>query len=290
MAVWIFLACGFSAGVCRAEEEPSIYGRENLAAWCVVPFDASQRGPVERARMLSELGFTKLAYDWRAEHVPSFEAEIQALQDQDIDLFAFWSPMSMNDGYKSMMALLAKYELTPQIWMIPPAQSAPTQEARVEKNARAMLPFVRQAAELGCKFALYNHGGWAGEPDNLIALTKWLRMHEKTADVGIVYSFHHGHEHLSQFPAAFQRMVPYLHCVNLNGMTAGGPKILPLGAGREDVRVLGMIRDVGYRGPIGILDHRSDMDARQSLQENLDGLQKVLKEMGDENALRSFSS
>lgn len=42
-----------------------------------------------------------------------------------------------------------------------------------------------------------------------------------------------------------------------------------------------MIRVVltsGYQGPIGILDHRSEMDAEQSLRENLEGLKRLVEE------------
>ena len=44
--------------------DAGIYAQNNLVAWCVVPFDASGRGPAERAEMLKALGLTKLAYDW----------------------------------------------------------------------------------------------------------------------------------------------------------------------------------------------------------------------------------
>ena len=54
----------------------SDFGKDNLVAWCIVPFDASQRSPSERAKMVRELGIKKVAYDWRAEHVPTFEEEI----------------------------------------------------------------------------------------------------------------------------------------------------------------------------------------------------------------------
>ncbi|MFV1967068.1 MAG: sugar phosphate isomerase/epimerase family protein [Pirellulaceae bacterium] len=261
-----------------------IYAQDNLVAWCIVPFDASKRGPEERAKMLKKLGLTKLAYDWRQEHVPTFESEILAMEKQGIDFFAFWSPMSQSPGYESMMGLIEKHGIQPQIWMIPPAAPAPSQEERVAINAKATLPYVNRAKELGCKFALYNHGGWAGEPDNLVAMTKWLRANAGADHVGIVYNFHHGHEHLAQFPAAFERMVPYLHCVNLNGMTHGGPKILALGQGKEDLGILKMIRDCGYEGPIGILDHRGGVDAEESLRENLDGLKGLLKK---KNGVRS---
>jgi sugar phosphate isomerase/epimerase len=275
-----------------ADEAPSagsIYAKDNLAAWCIVPFDAKKRGPTERAEMLRRLGFTKLAYDWRAEHVPSFEEEILALKRHGVDFFAFWSPMSASLGYETMMKLIEKHEITPQIWMIAPAKAAGTNEERVEINARAMLPFVNRAKQLGCKFALYNHGGWAGEPKNLIAMVKWLRATDDADNVGIVYNFHHGHEHLDRFPKAFNQMKPYLHCVNLNGMTRGGPKILAVGQGKEDLGILKMIRDSGYQGPIGILDHRGGMDAEESLKENLDGLKRLFAKLGDREALKSYS-
>jgi sugar phosphate isomerase/epimerase len=270
------------------EEGSSIFARDNLAAWCIVPFDASKRGSGERADMLKALGLTKLAYDWRQEHVPTFEDEILSMKKRGIEFFAFWSPMSQSPGYQAMMKLIEKHGIKPQIWMIPPAAAAPTQEERVAVNAKATLPYVNRARELGCLFALYNHGGWAGEPDNLIAMTQWLRAKAGAEHVGIVYNFHHGHEHLAQFPEAFRRMVPYLHCVNLNGMTPGGPKILPFGQGTEDARILKMIRDSGYQGPIGILDHRGGVDAEKSLRENLEGLKNLLQHMGDQAALKTF--
>jgi hypothetical protein len=40
-----------------------------------------------------------------------------------------------------------------------------------------------------------------------------------------------------------------------------------------------VVTESGYRGPIGIIDHREELDARESLQENLDGLRWVRKEL-----------
>src|SRR5689334_15576403 len=59
---------------------PAIFARDNLIAWCIVPFDSKKRAPEERAAMLQRLGFTHFAYDWRAEHIPTFDAEIDALK------------------------------------------------------------------------------------------------------------------------------------------------------------------------------------------------------------------
>ena len=56
------------------------------------------------------------------------------------------------------------------------------------------------------------------------------------------------------------------------------PKILPLGQGQHDDKLIRIIQKTGYKGPIGILDHRSDTDAKVALQQNLDGLKKLLTE------------
>ena len=75
-----------------AAEPPSLFDRQNIAALWIVPYDAKKRGPEERAQMLRELGLTKLAYDWRAEHVPTFNAEIEAMQKHGIEITAWWYP------------------------------------------------------------------------------------------------------------------------------------------------------------------------------------------------------
>jgi hypothetical protein len=75
-----------------------LYGRDNLIAWCIVPFDSKKRGPEERAAMLQRLGFKHFAYDWRTEHIPTFDAEIEALKRHEVSLDAFWvAPGELNE-------------------------------------------------------------------------------------------------------------------------------------------------------------------------------------------------
>ena len=54
-----------------------LFEKDNLIAWCIVPFDAAERGPEARAKMLGDLGISQLAYDYRDEHIPSFKREIE---------------------------------------------------------------------------------------------------------------------------------------------------------------------------------------------------------------------
>ncbi len=267
--------------VSPAAEPGAIFAKENLVAWCIVPFDAGKRSPRERAAMLARLGITKCAYDWRDEHVPEFEEEILAYREHGIAFHAHWAAgQGKKAGNEEMFRLLEKYDLHPEIWVIAPNRKEwLTREERIAGAIAELTPLLERAREIDCAVALYNHGGWSGEPENLVTLVKALRKKFQTDQIGISYVLHHAHDHLEKFPEAFDAMVPYLYCVSLNGMrkpeAKNWEKILPLGSGTEDKKLLRMIRDSGYRGPIGILDHRPALDTEESLRENLKGLERI---------------
>ena len=48
------------------------------------------------------------------------------------------------------------------------------------------------------------------------------------------------------------------------------------------------VRASGYNGPIGILDHRPNLDAEKSLRENLHGMERLLNEMGERAAAQTY--
>src|SRR5690349_13467261 len=77
--------------------QSDLFDRSNLVAWCIVPFDSKQRGPEARAEMLARMGIFKFAYDWRAEHIPTFDEELDTLKRWKIELSAFWFPGALND-------------------------------------------------------------------------------------------------------------------------------------------------------------------------------------------------
>ena len=256
--------------------ETSIFAKDNLVAWCIVPFDAKRRGPAERAEMVRRLGLSKIAYDWRSEHVPTFEEEILAYQKHGIEFFAFWS------WHDAIGPLIQKYGIKPQIWQTSPSpKTEGSREEMIEAAATELLPLVETTRALGLKLGLYNHGGWGGEPENLVAVCEYLRKQHGAAHVGIVYNLHHGHGHIGDFAKSLARMQPYLLCLNLNGMAdasdAQRQKILPIGSGKHDRRMLLIVLDSGYSGPIGILDHRPELDAEESLRQNLAGLEQMTR-------------
>ena len=280
-----------------AQNRPDVFARKNLVAWCIVPFDDRDRTPEERAAMLEGLGIKRYAYDYRAKHIPTFDAEIEACKRHGVELTAWWFPTTLNDEAKHTLETFKKHGVTPQLWITGGGDTPKTSEeqtARVKAEADRIRPIAEAAAKIGCKVALYNHGGWFGEPENQIAIINELKL----PNVGIVYNQHHGHGHVDGFAELLKTMQPHLLALNLNGMVRDGDqhgqKIVPLGEGELDLRLLKIIRDSGYSGPIGILNHTQE-NAEARLQDNLDGLNWLLPQLdgkpaGEKPVLRTWST
>lgn len=261
-----------------------LFARSNLVAWCIVPFDSKKRGPEARAEMLERLGFKLFAYDYRAEHVPTFDAEVEALTRHHVELFAWWFPGTLNDEARLILDVLKRHHIRAQLWVMGGGAMPKTtaeHEALVTAEVKRLQPIAEAAAQIGCTVALYNHGSWFGEPENQIEIIERLKA-VGISNVGIVYNLHHGHEHLGRFGALLRLMKPHLVALNLNGMMRDGEqrgqKIMPIGQGDIDLHLLRAIRDSGWRGPVGILNH-TDEDAEARLQDNLDGLDWLVPQL-----------
>lgn len=277
--LFLFATATFAQPGQRSSE--NIFRNDNLVAWCIVPFDSQKRSPQQRTEMLEKMGIRKLAYDYRAEHVPQFDEEIEQLKKHSIELTAWWFPTQLNDEAKLILRTLERHGVKTQLWVTGSgtATNSPTeQRERIVAEANRIRPIAEAAAKIGCSVALYNHGGWFGEPENQLAIIEELKL----SNVGIVYNLHHGHDHLNRFPELLAKMKPSLMALNLNGMIPRGDqigqKIVPLGAGSLDGQLLKTIRESGYHGPIGILNH-TDNDAEARLLDNLDGLRWLEKQL-----------
>ncbi|MEZ6080726.1 MAG: TIM barrel protein [Pirellulaceae bacterium] len=289
----ILWGLGIGSGRASADEPnvavlrpgPDNLMRDKLVAWCVVPFDAAHRSPEQRA---------KCSTTWESSVWPTIGPKNMSpvgmrksmrLKRHNIELTGWWCASSLDPledaGVQRIVDFFKRRGVHTQLWLsLPDAelQKIDNQEKRVARAAYAVQQLAEQVAPLGCQVGLYNHGGWIGEPANLVRIMQQL-ADEK--NVGIVYNFHHAHHELGEFPQALAEMKPYLLCLNLNGTNRSGAddpaqKVVTLGEGELDSQILGWIAEVGYMGPIGILDHREQLDARESLKMNLDGLDELL--------------
>ena len=258
---------------------PQVQGRplamDDLVAWCIVPFDSRKRTPEERIAMLERLGFTRYAYDWRAEHLPDSAREFRLAAAHGIRIEAAWvwiegdRPGKLSESNERLLAVLKEAGLSTQLWVgfAPGYFEGVGDEAKVAHGAEMVRTLSERAAETGSRVALYNHGDWFGEPENEVRIIRALPGRE----IGIVYNFHHGHEHIARFDAVVKTIRPWLWVVNLDGMRPEGPKILPFGTGTEERRMLQTVLDSGFTGPFGVLGH-VDADVEEILRGNLRGL------------------
>lgn len=271
----------------------SIFGMDNVIAWCVVPFDSVERTPTQRARMLADLGFKQFAYDWRERHIPDFSEEIRSLEANDIRLAAVWiwiDPDSTGDlpgeANRRIMETVRDNGVKTDFWVGFSNKNFEglSEEEKLEKAVNMVRALRDEAAAIGCTISLYNHGDWFGEPENQVKIIERTGLR----DIGIVYNFHHAHEQIDHFGDLLNTMMPYLRTVNLNGMRRNDQKILPVGAGDHELDMLKTLKASGFKGTIGIIGHVESEDVRVVLERNLSGLRSLLKEMGEEQALSTY--
>ena len=96
------------------------------------------RNGQERAEMLKRLGITKLAYDWREEHVPTFEDEILQTQKYGIELTAFW--LFADD----FLNLARKHGIKPQFWVTMGEPKGVSGDEKIAKVAERLTPAVKK--------------------------------------------------------------------------------------------------------------------------------------------------
>ncbi|WP_057940261.1 sugar phosphate isomerase/epimerase family protein [Algoriphagus resistens] len=271
----VFTSCN------ESKNKIDIFSNDNLLAWCVVPFDAENRGPQERSRMLKDLGITKLAYDWRDEHIPSFDQEYKILNENGIRLQSFWM-MSGNDPANdsrvhTVFDFLERNEVDTEIWLLVEEGegfSDLNQNEKIASMAESVRYIAERAAKINCKVGLYNHGNWFGEPENQLAIIE----HLDEKNVGIVFNFHHAASYQERFAEFFPKIKPHLYAINLAGLKKGdSKKFYEVGEGDAEQDMIRIIRASDYKGPIGIINHNTQRDAMIGLEIQMAGLNQILQ-------------
>ena len=237
--------------------------------------------------MLERLSLKKLAYDWRAEHLSTFDAEVAALKRHGVEMTAWWFPGALDSSALAILDCIKRTDIHPQLWICLEGgphlrwnealeKTPAAQAAHVERLVARLKPIAAAAAKLGCQVTLYNHGGWDGVPENQIQVIERLKQ-DGVSNVGLVYTQHHGHGDIDRFAELFPKMKPHLLALTLNGMITDGDLpgrnlgTVPLGQGDQDLRLVRIIKDSGWHGPVGII-LEVFADAETRLQDNLDGL------------------
>lgn len=251
-----------------------LYGQENLHAWLAMFEDSVPRTPEERARMISGLGFKKAGFEAFDRYVPIFEEQVDAYGRHGVELlsvllFIRTETPSLEKSVQSILEVVHRRGWRPQIWAAFPRGHVDKLPVS-DRLPICVKAFSNLAEATACPVSLYNYGGWFGETDVQLAIIRGA-----SRPIGTVFNFHRGHAHIPRFAETIEKLKPHLRAVNLNGMKHPGPLIFPLGQGDHDLALLRQLRDSGWRGPIGLIDHRPGVDAERALRENLAGLSRL---------------
>ena len=273
----------------------------NLFVWCIVPFDAKKRGLEARAQMLDHLGIRRSAYDWREENIPTFDAEIEALQRYRIELLAWWLPLDANDPLaRSTLELFKRHGVHPHLWVVRSSmgirssdqvttdgwpKSPAEQEQRVKKEADRISEVVKLAEPYGCEVDLYKHNGWFGLEVNLLAIIAQLKKMSIT-NVGMINNFSHSrdkyHGDTMDFPPLCEEIKFHVVAVTITGTAMNGVLIYS-GRGDRELEMMKTIEDSGWRGPVGLIGEKGG-DAEVTLQNYLEGLNWLATEIRRQGA------
>ncbi|WP_194767890.1 sugar phosphate isomerase/epimerase family protein [Tamlana sp. I1] len=257
------------------------FEKSKLVPWSIVGFDVKERSPKARIDMLKHLGFERYGYGNRPRHIPTMQEEWELAQAENVKIDAVWlylnldkdQPNALRDQNEAVFKNLKAVGLKTQIWIgFDPKHFENLSDAEALDDAVSMVSYLsNRASKLGCKIALYNHGGWAGQTENQLKIIKAL----PNENLGVVFNFHHAHHDLENYPKHIKLLMPYLWCVNLNGMKKDGPKIITIGDGNLEKEMIQQLLDLNYKGPFGILGHVKGGDPEVILQENVDGLWRL---------------
>ncbi|WP_242205394.1 sugar phosphate isomerase/epimerase family protein [Aestuariivivens insulae] len=269
--------------VTKQESNAGLFNKDNLTPWSIVGFDAKERTPKERLDMLERLGYKQYAYGHRPEHIPTMKEEWELAKEKGIAIKAVWlyinlrkdKPNHLNPDREVVFKNLKRVDLKTQIWVgFEPTYFESLTEAESLQEAIAMVSYLsKRAKSLGCKIALYNHGGWFGRPENQLKIIKALPGEE----IGIVFNFHHAHHDLEDYSENIKKLMPYLWAVSLNGMKAEGPKIITIGKGNLEKDMIQRLLDLNYKGLFNILGHVKGGDPEVILKKNYEGLMHLFK-------------
>jgi len=257
------------------------FTKDNLIPWSIVGFDVKERSPKERLEMLERLGYKQYAYGYRPKHIPTMAQEWELAKAKGIAIKAVWLYANL---YKDKVGKLGpdaevvfenleKTGLKTQIWVgfYPKYFENLSDKESLEQSVAMVSYLSNKAKKLGCKIALYNHGGWFGKPENQLRIIKALPKQ----DLGIVFNFHHAHDTLDNYSVNIKKLQPYLWAVSLNGMKAEGPKIITIGKGDLEKDMIQQLLGLNYTGPFTILGHVKGGDPEVILEDNFKGLQTL---------------
>lgn len=234
---------------------------EKAAVWPFFAFDNGVgRGtwpPSKQAETIKSLGYDGIHYNYT--NPKDFATKIAACKSAGVPIQAMYvysfvnkPGASYDPGIKDVIRMLKGSETI--IWLT-------LRDGKSGQQDKEAVQVVREiaglAAESGLKVSLYPHAGfYVATAEDAVRVAKQVAMPNVGVSINLCHELFAGNS--ERLGEVVKTAAPYLNLVSINGASpipGKGPKVwdtLPLGSGTFDTEsFLRLIRDSGYRGPIG---------------------------------------
>jgi sugar phosphate isomerase/epimerase len=250
--------------------------------FCIDWHDSKKRSYAEQAVMLKELGYDGVGHIW----LDGVAERLKTLDDANLKLFQITMTVGLTPGkapydankFKDVLALVkgrgVQFDLL--INGAPPSDTAA--DTRGVEVLREMSDL---AEESGSQLLLYPHVGcWVERIEDAV------RVAEKVdrSNVGVMFNLCHWLRVDKQrdYKPLLQKAMPRLWAVSINGADVWDDRpgwdryIQPLDKGSFDVAgLLKTLKELGYKGPIGLQCYGIGGDAREHLARSMTAWRKM---------------
>ncbi|MFK7849756.1 MAG: ThuA domain-containing protein [Akkermansiaceae bacterium] len=256
--------------------EDTIGTRREIFPICMSHFDTGKRTLDEQAELFRELGYSGCGhlcqeFGYKGFGFPENVTVLQrtaSLEKQGLRLNVAFARLRLDSAQpidierlKATMPTFGKHKSTLGVLLLG------GREKDLDDKAVAILNQIADLAEPhGVEIAIYPHTG-----DYTETLEQGIRIARKVnrpQQVGVIFNLYHwmNVKPVRDLRTILKEALPWLKMVNLNGSAKDKAQVLPLNQGDFDIEnLLSILRDLDYRGPIGLMCWGIGGDTREHL-------------------------
>jgi sugar phosphate isomerase/epimerase len=257
------------------------------------PFYAFQNGMVgipleQQAKLLKDLGYDGMELNGVIEHVPEM---LKSLDAQGLKMFAVYTNANVDrdkppysPGLKKAIEQLKGRGTILSIYVLGGEPSSSASDDRAVEVIRELADMA-EASDL--RVALYPHVGmYVARVEDGIRLAK--KVDRKNVGVGFNLCHFLKLDDEKSLERRMREAAPYLFNVSINGADGGATNamewshlIQTLDRGTLDVgRVLRTLKELGYKGPVGLQCYAIPGDPRENLKRSIEAWRKLCERNG----------
>lgn len=282
------LAADVAATASHQSRSASALSQYPFFPFCIDWHDAKKRSFQQQAEMLKELGFPGVGHIW----LDKVEERIKTLDAAGLKLFQITMVVDVTpdkapydaNRFKEVCALIKGRQVQFCLLLNGMKPSDPSVDPRAVGILREMSD---QAKDSGAQLLLYPHqNSWVERIEDATRVAEKVNR----PNVGVMFNLCHWLrvDKSRDYQPLLKHAMPRLWAISINGADNFDEKpgwaryIQPLDQGSFDVgKLLKTLKDLGYKGPVGLQCYGIGGDAYEHLARSMDAWQRLSANLKD---------